>query len=227
MIIHLFIFILQTVSSSTSQNDADAVALMESLHGIQYIEGTHTFLWLNVDSPCFRHEITDSWYNRVEASIVARVADAITNVISDANVLLVSGYAQQVRNAFEIFLFNSAFTDICSTLQATVIKSYFSQERQNLIIGSVDECQGYESEVVIGSLVRSSLGDGHLRQTLGFMVGPRRINTLITRGKKLVVLVGSAKYFRQGGSRFWNYLLDQASIRDIIDWQVLIIVFTV
>lgn len=97
------------------------------------------------------------------------------------------------------------------------MKSYFGQEREDLIVGSVDECQGYESEIVIGSLVRSSLGDGKLKQTLGFMVSPRRINTLLTRGKKLVILVGSAKYFRQGGSRFWHYLLDRASIRDIID----------
>lgn len=94
----MLISILQTTSSSTSQNDADAVTLMESLRGVKYIEGVHTFLWLNVDSPCFRHEITESWYNRGEAAIVARVADAITNVTSDSKVLLVSGYAQQVKH---------------------------------------------------------------------------------------------------------------------------------
>lgn len=104
------LYILQSFSSSTSKNDADAVSLMESLSGVDYVAGVHTFLWLNIDAPCHRHEITDSWFNGDEARVVAQVADAITQVISDSNVLLVSGYAQQVRHDSFFYLVTPLLT---------------------------------------------------------------------------------------------------------------------
>lgn len=96
------------------------------------------------------------------------------------------------------------------------MKSFINQER-SLAIGSVDQCQGYECNIVIASLVRTSKGDGNGRRSLGFMVDPNRVNTMITRGKLLVILIGSADYFRNGDCKYWSYLLDKASIRNIID----------
>lgn len=82
---------------------------MKSLTGVQYVEGMHTFLWLNIDTPCHKHELSDSWFNRGEARLAARVTDEITSVVSDRNVLLVSGYSEQVNfffNSFRILTFN-------------------------------------------------------------------------------------------------------------------------
>lgn len=101
-----FVFLyLQSVSSSTSAHDAEAFSLMESLRGIEYVEGDHTFIWLNVDSPSHRHELTDSWFNEGEAAVLARVTDDITRVTSDANVLLITGYAHQVGHISSFICF--------------------------------------------------------------------------------------------------------------------------
>lgn len=69
-----------------------------------YVEGDASFIWLDLDTPCSKHELSDSYYNVGEARLVARVADEITSVVSDTNVLLVSGYSEQVRHCFFLIL---------------------------------------------------------------------------------------------------------------------------
>lgn len=97
------------------------------------------------------------------------------------------------------------------------MKRYFSQERTSLTIGSVDQHQGTERSVVIASLVRSARGAGVNPSSVGFLEDPKRITSMLTRGKHLVILVGSEKHFRGAGCQYWNYLLDKATIRDVVD----------
>lgn len=83
------------------------------------------------------------------------------------------------------------------------------------MIGTIDEFQGKENKIVIASLVRSSSGDGEGSRSLGFLVSPERINTLLTRGKLLVIVVGSASHFGNAYCSYWDHLLSKASIRKV------------
>lgn len=94
------------------------------------------------------------------------------------------------------------------------MRSYFANDR-DIAIGTVDEFQGTDSDIVIASLVRSTMGHGEHFRSLGFLSSPKRANTLLTRGRHLVVLVGSAKHFRRSTSDYWQYLLSKASIREV------------
>lgn len=87
----------QEVSSSTESNNLDAERLMRSLKGVRYIEGDQTFIWIDIDSPCQRDDLTDSWSNRGEARLVAQVTDAVTEVVTDKPLMLITGYTRQVR----------------------------------------------------------------------------------------------------------------------------------
>lgn len=87
----------QVPSTSTNQHDEDAAELMHSLRNVEYIGGGYTFLWLDTDQECFKHHLSDSWYNPSEALIAARVTDAIAEVTGDSQIMLITGYSKQVR----------------------------------------------------------------------------------------------------------------------------------
>lgn len=95
-----------------------------------------------------------------------------------------------------------------------MLKTYFAHDRE-IPIGTVDEFQGMDSNIVVASLVRSAKGHGEQFRSLGFLSYPKRANTLITRAKHLVVLVGSVKHFRRSTSDYWQHLLNKASIRAV------------
>jgi len=80
-------------------------------------------------------------------------------------------------------------------------------------IGSVDEFQGMESSIVIISLVRSTKLGGESSSTLGFLSVPERINSMITRARHMVIIVGSQDHFTAGESNFWDFLISKAATR--------------
>lgn len=84
-------------SASTNDHDVAAAELMHSLRDVRYIGGGYTFLWLNTDQACYKHHLTDSWFNPLEARITARVTDAIAKVTGDSQIMLITGYSKQVQ----------------------------------------------------------------------------------------------------------------------------------
>jgi superfamily I DNA and/or RNA helicase len=80
-------------------------------------------------------------------------------------------------------------------------------------IGSVDEFQGMESSIVIISLVRSTNPEAEHASTLGFLSVPERINSMITRARHMVIIVGSQDHFTAGESNFWDILIRKAATR--------------
>lgn len=61
---------------------------------------------------------------------------------------------------------------------------------------TVDSFQGSEADVVVVSLVRNNDHSG-LRNALGFLSDPRRMNVLLSRARWQLILVGSTEFLRE------------------------------
>jgi hypothetical protein len=80
-------------------------------------------------------------------------------------------------------------------------------------VGSVDDYQGQEENIIIISTVLASGGDrsslAHLSSPHGLMSSPQRFNVAITRAKALLVVVGDP-----------NALIDDPSWRELLRYAV-------
>lgn len=80
-----------------------------------------------------------------------------------------------------------------------------SQKKRPIHLSTIDNLQGEESDIVIISLTRSN-PDGDI----GFMISPERLNVLLSRARKAVILIGNPATFmasRRGGE-LWKAFFD-------------------
>ncbi|XP_015079544.1 probable RNA helicase SDE3 [Solanum pennellii] len=129
-----------------------------------------------------------SWFNRIEASkVVEIIRDLIGNKgLKEEDIGVITPYRQQVlkiRTALESF------------------------DWANIKVGSVEQFQGQEREVIIISTVRSTIqhNDFDRIHYLGFLSNPRRFNVAATRARSLLVVVGNPHIICK--DPFWNKLL--------------------
>lgn len=115
-----------------------------------------------------------SWFNRTEASKVMEIIRKImkNNDISSADIGVITPYRQQVlklRKALELL------------------------EMEDVKVGSVEQFQGQEREIIIISTVRSTVKHNEFDRVhqLGFLSNHRRFNVAITRARSLLVIVGN------------------------------------
>ncbi|KAG9024568.1 hypothetical protein FRB95_011351 [Tulasnella sp. JGI-2019a] len=92
--------------------------------------------------------------------------------------------------------------------QSKKLRQKFNGEYVGLKVGSVEEYQGQEREVIILTTVRTDREQVtyDLRHTLGFLVNPRRLNVAITRPKGLLIIVGDPLVL--GLDPLWRKLLN-------------------
>lgn len=65
-------------------------------------------------------------------------------------------------------------------------------------IHTVDSFQGREADTVVVSLVRSTQRDDHRPESnIGYLVSPNRTNVLLSRARKLLIIVGRLAHFEQ------------------------------
>lgn len=74
-------------------------------------------------------------------------------------------------------------------------------------IGSVEEFQGQERQIIILSTVRSTSDyvSDDVRHALGFVASPRRLNVAITRARALLIILGNPKLLSQ--DIYWRSVL--------------------
>lgn len=129
-----------------------------------------------------------SWFNRIEASkVVEIIRDLIGNKgLKEEDIGVITPYRQQVlkiRTALESF------------------------DWANIKVGSVEQFQGQEREVIIISTVRSTIQHNDFDRVhyLGFLSNPRRFNVAATRARSLLVVIGNPHIICK--DPYWNKLL--------------------
>lgn len=129
-----------------------------------------------------------SWFNRIEAS---KVVEIVRKLIRDTDVDesaigIITPYRQQVlklKKALELL------------------------EMPDLKVGSVEQFQGQERQIIIISTVRSTIKHNEFDRVhnLGFLSNPRRFNVAITRARSLLIIVGNPHIVAK--DRHWDKLL--------------------
>ncbi|XP_050372396.1 probable RNA helicase SDE3 isoform X2 [Argentina anserina] len=129
-----------------------------------------------------------SWFNRTEASKVVEVTKRLTagKNLSEEDIGVITPYRQQVLKL------KKAFEDL---------------DMPDIKVGSVEQFQGQEREVIIISTVRSTIKHNEFDRTycLGFLSNPKRFNVAITRAKSLLIIIGNPHIISKDPN--WNKLL--------------------
>lgn len=137
-----------------------------------------------------REDTSPSFFNPHEISVVVRCVHELKyarNLRVDlADIGIISPYYKQVKK-------------IRSTLDRVNL--------HDVKVGSVEEFQGQEKNVIIISTVRSSQEYLQLdaKYKLGFLKNPKRFNVAVTRAKSLLIVVGNPHVLCE--DPYWRRLL--------------------
>ncbi|KAI5587494.1 hypothetical protein BDE02_05G036400 [Populus trichocarpa] len=135
-----------------------------------------------------RERNNPSWFNRIEASKVVEVINKLraSGDLDEADIGVITPYRQQVLK---------------------IKKVLENWELSDVKVGSVEQFQGQEREVIIVSTVRSTIKHNDFDRTyrLGFLSNPKRFNVAITRARSLLIIVGNPHIVSQ--DPYWEKLL--------------------
>lgn len=132
-----------------------------------------------------------SWFNPVETVQVVRYLQSILNreknSVKPDEIGVITPYRKQVE---KIRL-------LIDKLNMEMVK-----------VGSVEEFQGQERQVIIISTVRSNeeMIGFDLKHTLGFLSNPKRFNVAISRAQALLIVIGNPHVLYQ--DQYWRHLID-------------------
>uniref|UniRef100_A0A1D1YSN7 RNA helicase n=1 Tax=Anthurium amnicola TaxID=1678845 RepID=A0A1D1YSN7_9ARAE len=129
-----------------------------------------------------------SWFNRIEVSKVVELIRKLkrNTDLNDSDIGVITPYRQQVLK---------------------LKKALESLEMPDVKVGSVEQFQGQERQIIIISTVRSTVKHNEFDRVhnLGFLTNPRRFNVAITRARSLLVIVGNPHIITK--DPYWDKLL--------------------
>lgn len=115
-----------------------------------------------------------SWFNRIEASKVVEVINRLTSNgnFNEEQIGVITPYRKQVLK-------------LKTTLE--------DLDMSGIKVGSVEQFQGQEKQVIIVSTVRSTIKHNEFDRThcLGFLSNSRRFNVAVTRAISLLIIIGN------------------------------------
>ncbi|XVE62877.1 hypothetical protein DITRI_Ditri06bG0155000 [Diplodiscus trichospermus] len=115
-----------------------------------------------------------SWFNRIEVSKVVDIINKLraSTDLNEADIGVITPYRQQVLKMKKVLE---------------------TRDLMDVKVGSVEQFQGQEREVIIVSTVRSTVKHNDFDRTycLGFLSNPKRFNVAITRARSLLIIVGN------------------------------------
>ncbi|KAL9450709.1 hypothetical protein AB3S75_012441 [Citrus x aurantiifolia] len=129
-----------------------------------------------------------SWFNRLEVSKVVDIINKLreNTELNETDIGVITPYRQQVLK---------------------IKKVLETWDMPDVKVGTVEQFQGQEREVIIVSTVRSTVKHNEFDRTycLGFLSNPRRFNVAISRARSLLIIVGNPHIVCQ--DPYWNKLL--------------------
>ena len=130
-------------------------------------------LFHGVRGDSYQEADSPSWCNPAEVYHVVRYLQLLLNQgIDPEDVGVITPYRKQVEKIRKFMKTNNV---------------------SSFKVGSVEEFQGQERDVIIVSTVRShgNVTNGDLSSNLGFLRSPKRFNVTITRAKTLLIVIGN------------------------------------
>lgn len=131
-------------------------------------------LFIGIQGCDEREGSNPSWFNRIEASKTVEMIKVLIEEkgIKEEEIGVIAPYKKQVskiREALECL------------------------GNPNVKVGSVEQFQGQERDVIIISTVRSTVKHNEFDKVhyLGFLSNPRRFNVAVTRAKSLIIIIGN------------------------------------
>ncbi|XP_057771655.1 probable RNA helicase SDE3 [Salvia miltiorrhiza] len=145
-------------------------------------------LFIGIQGCDEREGSNPSWFNRIEASKTVEMIKVLIEGkgLKEEDIGVIAPYKKQV-------------TKIREALECL--------GNPNVKVGSVEQFQGQEREVIIISTVRSTVKHNEFDKVhlLGFLSNPRRFNVAVTRAKSLIIIIGNPHIICKDPN--WNKLL--------------------
>ncbi|RZC38422.1 helicase Mov10l1 [Asbolus verrucosus] len=186
--------LIPTISGS----DSKEAALLEQLKDVlpKNKEGKISSIMFHcVVGENFQREDSPSWFNPSEASQVFSYVNELFRLgLTSNDIGVITPYKAQTKQLLDLFR-----------------EAEFNIPK----IGTVEEFQGQEYNVIIVSTVRSNKKylAADKKYTIGFISSPRRLNVSITRAKALLIVIGNSNLLAT--DRCWrsviNYCIDKGS----------------
>lgn len=131
-------------------------------------------LFIGIQGCDEREGSNPSWFNRIEASKTMEIIKVLIQDkgLKEEEIGVIAPYRKQV----------SKIREALESLGSPDVK-----------VGSVEQFQGQEREVIIISTVRSTVKHNEFDKVhyLGFLSNPRRFNVAVTRAKSLIIIIGN------------------------------------
>lgn len=131
-------------------------------------------LFIGIQGYDEREGSNPSWFNRTEASKVVEIIKklSINKNLKEEHIGVITPYRQQVLK---------------------IKQAVEGVDMPAIKVGSVEQFQGQEKEVIIISTVRSTIKHNQFDKhyCLGFLSNPRRFNVAITRARSLLIIIGN------------------------------------
>lgn len=112
------------------------------------------------------------------------------------------------RYFFCSFFYTISLASAWFNFQVKEIRSLLSEAEFDVPrIGTIEEFQGQEFDVIILSTVRSceEYLSSDIAHSLGFVASPKRLNVAISRSKSLLIVIGNPKLLCQ--DTYWRYVV--------------------
>ncbi|XP_058086867.1 probable RNA helicase SDE3 [Magnolia sinica] len=152
-------------------------------------------LFMGIQGCDEREGSNPSWFNRFEVSKVVTIITKLRENmdVSEKDIGVITPYRQQV---------------------VKLKKALESLGMEDVKVGSVEQFQGQERQVIIISTVRSTVKHNEFDRVhhLGFLSNPRRFNVATTRARSLLIIVGNPHIITK--DLYWDKLLRHCSDND-------------
>ena len=147
--------------------------------------GDIRLIWVDVpywaDDAKAREDLTGHRFNKMELGIISKLLNEIEYCGNETpDIAILSPYNAQVDRLAGNHGINSALPEVCPKIPN------FNPRNA---VHTVDSFQGNEADLVIVSLVRNN-GFGNPNNAWGFVSNPERLNVMLSRARRHLVVVG-------------------------------------